>query len=472
MPQDPQPPNRPPEDTSLLTWLGFRDPFEFGAACPLGSLLGSLLTLVVPLLFLGALFAAGAVLWHSIHLALSGSKEGLNLGAGALIAALLGAPFVIWGTVLKHQSLRYQKEGHITDRISKAVEQLGAEKTVKVPKEDGSGSTERTLPNIEVRIGAILSLERIAQDSTKHDKGRDHVRVMEILCAYIRENAPAKNAEPGPYDGMPNKEARQAKLTKSPNGWLRTLQPPREDVQVALTVLSRRTKKQHAVERSFKGAGDAPYRLDLSKTNLRRANLSYGDFRFALFFQARLEGAYLHDANLSDCNFDDAILTGVKASRATFDGSRLVLTDFSYSICINATFRLSHLRDTDFVGTVLAFAIIDFTHSQDTGVFHLVNFSKANLTGGFISGKFPDEEYTRVTMDSLRFRKANLGYAWSAKSLPLTFGDASVTLADEADRPAHWPRWVLPDTGPNSYEAEYQRWLGDPQGYTPPPPPA
>jgi hypothetical protein len=40
-----------------------------------------------------------------------------------------------------------------------------------------------TEPNIEVRIGAILSLERIAQDSTRYDNGRDHVRVMEILCA-------------------------------------------------------------------------------------------------------------------------------------------------------------------------------------------------------------------------------------------------------------------------------------------------
>jgi hypothetical protein len=44
---------------------------------------------------------------------------------GALIAALLGAPFVIWATVIKQTTLNFQKEGHITDRISKAVEQLG-----------------------------------------------------------------------------------------------------------------------------------------------------------------------------------------------------------------------------------------------------------------------------------------------------------------------------------------------------------
>ncbi|MFD1509176.1 hypothetical protein [Lacimonas salitolerans] len=112
-----------------------------------------------------------------------------SLGAGALIAALLGAPFVIWGTVLRQRTVDFQKEGHITDRINKAVEQLGAEKTVK-KLVDGQ-SQETTEPNIEVRIGAILSLERIAQDSTRYDKGRDHVRVMEILCAYVRGNSNA-----------------------------------------------------------------------------------------------------------------------------------------------------------------------------------------------------------------------------------------------------------------------------------------
>jgi hypothetical protein len=84
--------------------------------------------------------------------------------------------------------VRYQKEGHITDRINTAVEMLGAEKTVKHRSTDDAGkevTTEETVPNIEVRIGAILSLERIAQDSTTHDRGRDHVRVMEILCAYV-----------------------------------------------------------------------------------------------------------------------------------------------------------------------------------------------------------------------------------------------------------------------------------------------
>ena len=49
----------------------------------------------------------------------------------------------------------------ITDRINAAVLGLSAVKTVKVT-EDGQ-VVERTEPNIEVHIGAILALERIAK---------------------------------------------------------------------------------------------------------------------------------------------------------------------------------------------------------------------------------------------------------------------------------------------------------------------
>lgn len=71
----------------------------------------------------------------------------------------------------------------MTDRITAAVDQLGTDKIVK------HEGVEDSVPKIEVRMGAILSLERIAQDSTIRDSGRDHVRVTEFLCACTRENS-------------------------------------------------------------------------------------------------------------------------------------------------------------------------------------------------------------------------------------------------------------------------------------------
>ena len=59
-----------------------------------------------------------------------------------------------------------------------------AVKTIKDRAGDGT-VREYTAPNLEVRIGVIYALERIAQDS-----GQDHTHIMAVLCAYIRNNTP------------------------------------------------------------------------------------------------------------------------------------------------------------------------------------------------------------------------------------------------------------------------------------------
>jgi hypothetical protein len=56
----------------------------------------------------------------------------------------------------------------ITERFSKAVEQLGSDK-------------------IEVRLGGIYALERIA-----HDSDRDHWTIMEVLTSFIQEKTSRK----------------------------------------------------------------------------------------------------------------------------------------------------------------------------------------------------------------------------------------------------------------------------------------
>jgi hypothetical protein len=58
---------------------------------------------------------------------------------------------------------------------------------------------ELTEPNLEVRIGSIYALERIARDSD-----RDHIQIMEIVCAYVRKNSPVQTLEPreGFVDGV------------------------------------------------------------------------------------------------------------------------------------------------------------------------------------------------------------------------------------------------------------------------------
>ena len=188
----------------------------------------------------------------------------------------------------------------MTDRISKAVEQLGAEKTVKVHGKDAEGkdiTVEETKPNIEVRIGAILSLERIAQDSTKHDKGRDHVRVMEILCAYVRENARATSLD-------------RTELNQP-------FPSPRIDLQTAITVIKRRHFDQIAVEVAER------YRLDLRACDFRMMDLSKGRFAGAMFWRSNFEAATLSHSDLTGTQFYGSLLNYAKWWDADLKGTRL-----------------------------------------------------------------------------------------------------------------------------------------------------
>ncbi len=126
------------------------------------------------------------------------------------LAALFTAPLTLLKAYINERQTTAAEQGLITDRFTRAVEQLGAEKTIKrrefrqkfdvdakgkrqkLPDgtqklkthSDGTAigdweEIEETLPNLEVRLGAIYALERIAQDSE-----RDHIPIMETLCAY------------------------------------------------------------------------------------------------------------------------------------------------------------------------------------------------------------------------------------------------------------------------------------------------
>ncbi|MGZ9111634.1 MAG: hypothetical protein ACXW3X_11245 [Rhodoplanes sp.] len=102
------------------------------------------------------------------------AKDSQSLNHLALIiAGAIGIPLLAIRTFAANKSAkaadaqaRTAEQGHITDRFTKAVEQLGSDK-------------------LAVRLGAIYALERISRDSR-----RDHWTIMETLTAYVREHAP------------------------------------------------------------------------------------------------------------------------------------------------------------------------------------------------------------------------------------------------------------------------------------------
>jgi uncharacterized protein YjbI with pentapeptide repeats len=193
------------------------------------------------------------------------------------------------------------ERGQITERFAKAIEQLGSD-------------------NIDVRIGAIYILERVARDSTE-----DHPPVIEILCSFVRRRTGKSN---GSVDE-----------TETP------VLPPDFDVQAALTVLIRRDPTRDRAPVSLVGAnlagaqleGANLQRADLRFTDLREAHLHGADLQGAHFAKANLTGAYLHGANASRANLRWANMEHVWANG----------TNFRHAVFWGADLRRADLHKAD-----------------------------------------------------------------------------------------------------------------------------
>jgi len=205
------------------------------------------------------------------------------------IAQILGGFALLAGLFFTSQNLYLAKEGQVTDRFIRAVQQLGSEK-------------------IEVRIGGIYGLERIAKDSE-----RDHIPIMEILTAFIRSQAPLKKT-----------------------GELNT-QKLAEDVQAALNVLGRREWR-----RELKKDRITRF-IDLRNTNLAGANLAGAHFEFvnlqgSNLRSAMLTGAYLQYAILDYANLEHAYLLQTHLENATLQHAKLDGASFNNTYLTGAIF--------------------------------------------------------------------------------------------------------------------------------------
>jgi hypothetical protein len=191
----------------------------------------------------------------------------------------LGGLAVLVGATVAFRQLEVAREGQVTERFTRAIDQLGHE-------------------SLNVRLGGIYALERITRDSEP-----DRSTIAEVLTAFVRGHAPWPPSRPG----QPPADLAVEDITR--------LQRWAPDVQAALTVLGRR-------EPAFGPA------LDLRHTDLRGANL-----RRAYLDDALLEGARLQKANLShaqlravhleDAHLQGALLVGARMKSAYLNGAQL-----------------------------------------------------------------------------------------------------------------------------------------------------
>ncbi len=196
--------------------------------------------------------------------------EAINAARNTLIQAATGL-VIIGGVVFTAQGLWYTaqtldvtRQGQITDRYTKAVEQLGSDK-------------------LDIRLGGIYALERVATDST-----RDHQAIYEVLCAFAREHSPPpQKPTAAPPAGSPTSLA--------------------TDVQAALTVIAHRD-----------------VRYDAHPVNLHQARIAGADLA-----GAKLGGADLIGAKLAGADLTDADLWGADLTRADLWGVNLTRADLT-----------------------------------------------------------------------------------------------------------------------------------------------
>ena len=207
----------------------------------------------------------------------------------------LGGLAIIAGAVFTYRQLRVTREGQVTDRFTKAIDQLDEDK------------------GLAVRLGGLYALERIAKDSKP-----DRTTVAEVLCAYVRTQAP--------WPEKPTPEADRAVAAAGQNlGHDKVLQDliaRLPDVYATSRILGR----------WHRAIGPTPvlslHNADLRRAALRGDHFPHADFRSTNLQEAdlsgaRLEGAHLEDAILVNAWLKDIVLTGAHLQRADLSGARL-----------------------------------------------------------------------------------------------------------------------------------------------------
>lgn len=404
-----------------------------------------------------------------------------------------------------------QEQGLITDRINKAVENLGATRTLK----DADG-TERHVPNLEVRIGGIYALERIARENLRY-----HIQVLEILCAYVRENSPVDRAtmfdlpkwspfQPStfPFNFEKDRDRAANHLvrlrgridtwtergdnendTGATETWANKLPPLRQDIVAAVKVISRRNAEQRAVEPRIDGtAMDArTMSFDLSYSNLQKADFA-GSYLAGFSFEGTaLDAATFEDAIIVNSRFDHASMICLRAYGVHTSGSGFNHVSFECAHFSGSYFRHCHLVDAGLVGANFNSAVldnVDLFRSSLEGV----SFTKAQLHNCRLSGSpisFSDfakatfeqcilsdvKSLATTSLEEAYFHFCLLnnldlsGWQVSQEMLNVNFASASVALGTNVP-PTHWP--AQKEVEWRTLHREYQNWLTNPAAYVPP----
>jgi uncharacterized protein YjbI with pentapeptide repeats len=239
-----------------------------------------------------------------------------------LLAGLLALAAVVTG----FRSYQATRESHITERYTRAVEQLGSEE-------------------VDVRIGGIYALERLMRDSP-----HDQPTIVEVLSAVVRNRSASRSEASG----------------NTAHGC-----PP--DARAALVVIARRDTTAPDVAPDLSGA-------QLDGVVLRDAQL-----RNARLVGASLRGAQLWDADLSHANLiksdlRDTLITGGRIDEA--DASKANAQRLSAAGLSGRGFVA---LEADLLSAKLINCVLENAEFHRANLRH-ANLRKSRFAGAFFEG--------------------------------------------------------------------------------------
>ena len=270
------------------------------------------------------------------------------------VLAVLAGLIALVGAIYTARTFALNQSGQITERFTRAIEQLGQR------------------DKLEVCLGGIYALEWIARDSP-----RAHPQVMRVLTAYVREHSPVPPVSPAGADAM----ASTIESLRTPE--LERPMPP-TDVRAAVWAIGSRDPRN-----------DIPgWRLDLRKTNLRRVDLGGANLQDALVNGADLQGAILCEANLEGADLGGANLQGAHLQEANLQRADLVAANLQGANMGAGDLRRAgaNLQDANLAGANLQSAVL----------------WRANLRGADLSrANLQDANLARANLQAVDFGGAN-----------------------------------------------------------------
>jgi hypothetical protein len=236
----------------------------------------------------------------------------------------LGGVVVIIGLYFTWRNLRLTHEGQITDRFNQAVEHLGADR-------------------VEVRLGGIFALARIARDSAK-----DYWAVMQVLSAYVRESGRGDN---------------QTAVAV--------------EIQAILTLLATRELEYEPADMV----------IDLSGADLRQVNLR----------NASLDGFHLDDVNLEHADLSGARLQAAFLRNAKLHSAQLRGADLSAANLTSADLRDASLRDAKLVSANLFGARFEGTTLVGADLSSAQNMTRRQVASAIVDERTILPHFKSVT---------------------------------------------------------------------------